>query len=86
MVSAYPTVDIKTPRQATARPFNIEPPLNEPTIARPNTPSINSSGELKDNMIGKIKGKDTAKISAPNTPPNAETVKAAPNALAAFPC
>ena len=37
-------------------------------------------------MIGKTKGKDTANINAPNTPPNAETVKAAPNALAAFPC
>ena len=48
--------------------------------------NVGSKGELNDKIIGKIKGKETANIRAPKTPPKADTVKAAPNALAAFPC
>ena len=85
-MSAYPMVDSKMPRHATVRPFKIDPPLNEPTMASPSTPSMNSSGELNARMMGRMRGREAARISAPNTPPKADTVKAAPKARAAFPC
>jgi hypothetical protein len=40
-------------------------------MERPRIPSMKISGELKDRMMGNISGRETAKIRAPNTPPNA---------------
>ena len=48
-------------------------------------PNANSSGEPNSMMIGAMMGRDTASTMAPKTPPNADTVNAAPNARAACP-
>ena len=68
---------------AAVRPFSMDPPLSDPTIVRPNIPTMNISGELKERIKGIIRGNETAKATALNTPPNADTEKAAPKARAA---
>ena len=78
-------VDISKPKSAAATPLLMEPPLNEPTIVRPNKANMKISGDPNDVIIGVIIGRDTAKTIAPKTPPKADTVKAAPKALAACP-
>ena len=78
-------VEINRPNRPANNPLLIDPPLSEPTITSPRIASIKISGDPNEVIIGVIKGKDIARTIAPNTPPKADTVKAAPNALAACP-
>ena len=78
-------VERNSPKHATASPFVKEFPLRAPTIVKANIPSIKSSGEPNATIIGRANGSDATKTTAPNRPPIAETVKAAPNALCACP-
>ena len=74
------------PNSATVSPFVTDRPVSEPTMVRPNTASMNSSAFEKARISGSTRGSDTDRTTAPNTPPKAETVKAAPSARAACPC
>ena len=82
-VSALPTIASKRPSIAAPIPLTIEPPLREPTIVRPSTASMNSSPDLNAVMTGVMSGSEIANMAAPNTPPKADTVNAAPKARAA---
>ena len=61
------------------------PPDKEPIIVRPKTPRAKNSGFAKEKISGFKIGIETARATAPNTPPKADTVNAAPNALSASP-
>ena len=73
------------PSIAAVTPLRMDRPDSEPTMASPSTPSMKVSGDSNARITGRIRGSEMPSAAAPQTPPMADDVNAAPSARAASP-